>query len=110
LATSGSLPEWQEFSSRVAKPPCCFRDRALTPLMAADGWIVEWRLFGRTGSLYARWNVGWKVSTPPVRVQRTYPARRGRGELLCSSGDPRYDRMTQIKQSPENRGASLCFE
>jgi len=29
----------------VAKPPCCFRDRALTPLMAADGWLGEWPLW-----------------------------------------------------------------
>jgi hypothetical protein len=38
MATSGSLPERQEFSGREVKPPCRFQDRASAPLMTDEGW------------------------------------------------------------------------
>lgn len=50
MAAPGSIPEWQEFSRRGAKPTCRFRDCDAPPLMTGDGWLGEWRLwlnFGR---------------------------------------------------------------
>ena len=41
----GSLAEGQEFSRSEAKPLYRFRGRALAGLMAARGWLGEWRLF-----------------------------------------------------------------
>jgi len=49
--------------------------------------------------------MGRLVQQPPsVRTHRPHPARRGRSQLLCCQGEPRYGRMTQTKPPPENPG------
>lgn len=38
ISAMGSPAEWQEFSSRVAKPQDRFRDRVSSLVMTARGW------------------------------------------------------------------------
>jgi hypothetical protein len=49
MSEAGSLCEFPVPAKNPLKLPGRYQDRAPAPLMAADGWIGEWRLFLTNG-------------------------------------------------------------